>query len=200
MANKKISRQDLQVIEAVLFASKDVLTQSKLNVCFHSDSVPILKDAVRQLQREYEKSDRAFFIENVAGGFRLSTRPEFAPWIQRVLTRAGKTPLSQAALETLAVVAYKGPASRAEIESIRGVNTAGVIRTLLDKKLVKISGRATRPGRPLLYSVTEAFLLFFGLNSTADLPKLNEMSELMGEGSSGTEFMPQLELAEDASD
>jgi pseudouridine synthase len=96
-----------------------------------------------------------------------------------MLTRAGKTPLSQAALESLAVIAYKGPATRAEIESIRGVGCAGVIKTLLDKKLVRISGRAKGPGRPLLYAVTDAFLLSFGLNSTADLPKLKEISELM---------------------
>ena len=193
---KKVTTEELQIIEALLLASGDVLTQSKLNVCFDGDSAPPLVDGVQQLQKEYKKTARAFSIEKAAGGYRLSTLPQFAPWIRRMLTRAGKTPLSQAALESLAVIAYKGPATRAEIESIRGVGCAGVIKTLLDKKLVRISGRAKGPGRPLLYAVTDAFLLSFGLNSTADLPKLKEISELMAEESK----LDDVESAGDAAD
>ncbi|MBH30774.1 MAG: SMC-Scp complex subunit ScpB [Candidatus Marinimicrobia bacterium] len=179
---KKVTTEELQIIEALLLASEDILTQSKLNVCFDGDSAPSLTEGAHLLQVEYEKTGRAFTIEKAAGGYRLSTLPQFAPWIRRMLTRAGKTPLSQAALESLAVVAYKGPATRAELENIRGVSCAGVIKTLLDKKLVRISGRAKGPGRPLLYAVTDAFLLSFGLDSTADLPKLKEISELIAEG------------------
>ena len=186
MAKKKISKKDLRVVEALLFASEKVLTQAKLNVCFDDGTAPALSSVVETLQKEYEKSERAFSIEKVAGGFRLTTLTEYAPWVRKLFTRVGKTPLSQAALETLAVVAYKGPASRAVVESIRGVNSAGVIKTLLERKLIKISGRAKGPGRPLLYSATEQFLLSFGLNSTSDLPKLKEISELIAEGNDST--------------
>lgn len=184
-AKRRISREDTRVVEALLFASEEVLSQSRLNVCFDDGAAPSLDEAVKRLREEYEESDRAFFIDQVAGGYRLTTLPEYAPWIHRLFSRVGKTPLSQAALETLAIVAYKAPVSRADVESIRGVNSAGVIKTLLERKLVKISGRAKGPGRPLLYSVTEAFLLAFGLNSTSDLPKLRELSELIADGAGG---------------
>ena len=200
MSKSKISREDIRVVEALLFASEEVLTQAKLNVCFDDGTVPSLPDVVETLKKEYEKSERAFSIEKVAGGFRLTTLVEYAPWVRRLFTRVGKTPLSQAALETLAVVAYKGPASRAVVESIRGVNSAGVIKTLLERKLIKISGRAKGPGRPLLYFVTEQFLLSFGLDATSDLPKLKEISELIAEGTDDAVTDENFQPAEDEAD
>ena len=193
---KKLTTEELQIIEALLLASEDILTQSKLNVCFDGDSAPKLAEGIQLLRKEYEKTGRAFSIEKVAGGYRLSTLPQFAPWIRRLFTRFGKTPLSQAALESLAVIAYKGPITRTGIESIRGVGCAGVVKTLLDKKLVRIAGRAKGPGRPLLYAVTEAFLLSFGLDSTSDLPKLKEIAELISEGTESG----NIESAGDATD
>ncbi|MBF88921.1 MAG: SMC-Scp complex subunit ScpB [Candidatus Marinimicrobia bacterium] len=200
MTKKKISNKEIQIIEALLFASEDILTQSKLNLCFDSGVAPDLSDGIKHLQEQYQKSGRAFFIDNVAGGFRLVSLPEFAPWIHKLLSRSGKTSLSKAALETLAVLAYRGPASRAEVENIRGVNCAGVIKTLLDKKLLKIKGRGKGPGRPLLYSVTEAFLLSFGLNSIADLPKLKEITELIAEGASESNFISNSSLSDGSFD
>ena len=200
MVKAKISDKEIQIIEALLFASEDILTQSKLNLCFDGGLAPVLSDGIKYLQEQYKKNGRAFFIDNVAGGFRLSSLPEFAPWNQRLLSHSGKTSLSQAALESLSIIAYKGPASRADIESIRGVNSAGVIKTLLDKKLVKINGRGKGPGRPLLYSITEAFLLSFGLNSTADLPKLKEISELIAEGSGESKYISESLLSDGSID
>lgn len=134
-----------------------------------------------KLRGEYDEGGRSFTIEEVAGGYRLVSRSEYEPWIRRLYTRAGKVPLSRAALETLAVAAYKGSVSRAEIESIRGVNSAGVLQTLMEKKLMKIHGRGKGPGRPLLYKVTDAFMISFGLDKLSDLPKLRELSDLMSE-------------------
>lgn len=180
MGKNSYRKEELRIIEALLFSSPEVLTQSKVDLCF-DNGAPQLDQAIPEIQKQYEREERSFTIDKVAGGYRLVTRPEYEPWIRRLHSRVGKISLSRAALEALAVIAYKGPVSRTGIESIRGVNSGSVIKTLLEKKLIRIKGRAEGPGRPLLYTITESFLVFFGLNRLSDLPKLREISELVSE-------------------
>lgn len=190
MAKDSVKKEELRIIEALLFAAPEVLTQSKVDLCF-GDDAPRLDKIVNEIQRDYDREERSFTVEKVGGGYRLVTRSEYEPWVRRLHARSTRMVLSRAALEALAVVAYKGPASRAEIESIRGVNSASVLRTLLEKKLVRIRGRGDSPGRPLLYKVTENFLITFGLNSLSELPKLREISELISGESHGEDHTSQ---------
>ena len=169
--------EDIQIVEALLFASPGPLTQSRVNLIFETDP-PKLDEAVKELNRHYEKANRSFKIQMIAGGFQLTTLPEFDIWIKRMLDKSGKLALSTAALETLAIIAYKQPISRFNVESIRGVDCSGVIKTLLSKSLVRIKGRDEGPGRPLLYATTDKFLENFGVNRISDLPKLKEITDL----------------------
>ena len=169
--------EQIQIVEALLFASPEPLTQNRINLIFETDP-PKLDDTVKELNHNYEKANRSFRIQGIAGGFQLTTLPEFDIWIKRMLDKSGKLALSTAAMETLAIVAYKQPISRFNVESIRGVDCSGVIKTLLSKNLVRIKGRDEGPGRPLLYAITDKFLENFGLNRISDLPKLKEIADL----------------------
>ena len=169
--------EDIQIVEALLFASPEPLTQTRINLIFEADP-PNLDDAVKELNRHYEKTNRSFNIQRIAGGFQLTTLPEFDIWIKRMVDKSGKLTLSTAAMETLAIIAYKQPISRFNVESIRGVDCSGVIKTLLSKSLVRIKGRDEGPGRPLLYATTDKFLENFGVNRISDLPKLKEIADL----------------------
>lgn len=196
------------IIEALLHASPEPLAQSAVDACF-PNSPPSLEQVATELNIAYKSQGRAVAVERVAGGFRLVTRPEFAPWIRRLGHFSRRSILSRPALETLTVVAYKGPISKPEIDSIRGVDSSSVLVTLLDRKLVEIRGRGEGPGRPLLYSVTPAFLKAFGIDRLGDLPKLKEISELAqsgdgavpadSEGDSTSEPNPALTMEEDSS-
>jgi segregation and condensation protein B len=141
---------------------------------------------VAELGREYEELGRAFEIWEVAGGYQLRTRPEYASYL-RLLHRERPLRLSRAALETLAVVAYRQPVTRAEVEAVRGVEADAVIRSLLERQLVRVAGHREVPGRPMLYATTKRFLEVFGLGELDDLPTLREMEELLPP--------PQLEAA-----
>ncbi len=132
---------------------------------------------LKVMQKEYEDEKRGFELKEAAGGFRLQTRKDFRDWVLR-LKRSSPVRLSRASLETLAIVAYKQPATRAEVESIRGVDASGTLRFLLDRKLVRIAGRKELPGRPLLYGTTRRFLEVFELKDLSALPSLAEMAEL----------------------
>ena len=169
--------EQIQIVEALLFASPEPLTQTRINLIFETDP-PKLDDTVKELNHNYEKANRSFKIQGIAGGFQLTTLPEFDIWIKRMLDKSGKLILSTAAMETLAIVAYKQPISRFNVESIRGVDCSGVIKTLLSKSLVRIKGRDEGPGRPLLYATTDKFLENFGVNRISDLPKLKEIADL----------------------
>ena len=169
--------EEIQIVEALLFASPEPLTQARINLIFETDP-PKLDNAVKELNRHYEKANRSFKIQGIAGGFQLTTLPEFDIWIKRMLDKSGKLALSTAALETLAIIAYKQPISRFNVESIRGVDCSGVIKTLLSKSLIRIKGRDEGPGRPLLYATTDKFLENFGVNRISDLPKLKEIADL----------------------
>ena len=167
-----------QIIEALLFASPDPLTQKKINSIFDADP-PVLAALIERLQKKYNKNGNAFEILSVAGGYQIRTRSEYDFFVRRLIAKTGQSHLSQAALETLSIIAYKQPISRLNIDSIRGVDCAGVIKTLLKKSLIKISGRDDSPGRPLIYKTTDTFLKSFGLNKLSDLPKLKEITELI---------------------
>ena len=173
----KVKQSD-QIIESLLFASPDPLTQSLLNQVFDKP-IPFLSEAVNRLNEFYLKNNKPYFIDNIAGGYQLVTKPEFDIWIRRLLGKSNKLILSAAALDTLAIVAYKQPIGRYDIEAIRGVDSSGVIKTLLSRNLIMIKGRGDGPGRPLLYSTTKLFLEKFGLNRLSDMPKLKEVSEII---------------------
>ena len=167
-----------QIIEALLFANATPINQAQLNQVFDS-SVPSLKESVKRLNDFYLSNERPYSINSIAGGYQLVTNPDYDIWIRRLLGKSNKLTLSSAALDTLAIIAYKQPIGRYDIEAIRGVDSSGVIKTLLTRNLIMIKGRADGPGRPLLYSTTKRFLDHFGLNRLSDMPKLKEVSELI---------------------
>ncbi len=171
----------LQITEALLTASPEPLTQARLNQCLQRDDIS-LPEMAAKLQKRFQEQQRPVDIVAVAGGYQLVTRAEYQPYLQRLFRKAGKLSLTRAALETLAVVAYRQPVTRAEVDQIRGVNSGSVLRALLEKELVAVKGRDEGMGRALLYGTTPAFLQAFGLNRLSDLPKLKEIGEIMGEG------------------
>lgn len=159
-------------VEAILFSSSEPLTASKLGSVLDGSDGHKVRAAIKELNEEYERAGRAFRIDEIAGGFQMLTRPEYAEFVDRFHTVVRKSKLTQAALETLALIAHRQPITRAEIEAIRGVQCGEVLRSLTEKRLVRIAGRKDVPGRPLLYTTTRDFLGHFGLNSVDDLKKL----------------------------
>jgi segregation and condensation protein B len=177
----RLAEEILEVGEVLLIASSEPLTQAKLNQSLERDDISI-DELVKQLQSRFTEQERPVEIHAVAGGYQLVTRAEFKPYLQRLFRRSGKLILSRAALETLAIVAYRQPTTRAEVDQIRGVSSESVLRTLLEKNLVTIKGRDEGVGRPLLYATTAAFLEAFGLDRLGDLPKMKEIDEILTEG------------------
>jgi len=167
-----------QIIESLLFASSEPLSQAILNKVFDS-SPPSLKESVERLNEFYSLHDRPYKIKAIAGGFQLVTNAEYDAWISRLLGKSNKLILSAAALDTLAIIAYKQPIGKYDVEAIRGVDSSGVLKTLLSRNLIMIKGRGEGPGRPLLYSTTKLFLEKFGINRLTDMPKLKEVEELI---------------------
>ena len=137
-----------------------------------------LKSIIEDLKGKYNENNNAFTIVQIASGYQLVSRSEYEIFIRRLLKKSGRLALTNASLETLAIVAYRQPVNRFEIESIRGVDSSGVLRTLLSKNLIKIKGRDVGPGRPLLYNTTEKYLEYFGLSNLSEMPKLSELSDL----------------------
>jgi segregation and condensation protein B len=133
---------------------------------------------IKELNQHYDETGRAFHVKQVAGGFQLRTRPQFADWIGRLEHTPRLARLSAPALETLTVVAYRQPIIKAEIEAVRGVSCGEMLRQLLEKNLIKIAGRSEKLGRPFLYATSKEFLAHFGLNSLADLPRAKQLSGL----------------------
>lgn len=166
------------IIEALLFAARDPLTQLQVNDVFEPET-PNLKEIVDQLNKQYSKNENAFTINKVAGGFQIVSKKEYEYFINKLFKKSGRLKLSLAAMDSLAIIAYKQPISRYEVEAIRGVDSSGVLKTLLNHELIKIKGRDVGPGRPLLYKTTSKFLEYFGLNRISDMPKLKEISELI---------------------
>lgn len=162
---------DLPSLEALLFSTRHPLTVGRIGEIIDVPSGKALRSAIAELNRQYEESGRCFRVEQVAGGYQLLTLPVYGQMLARLHQREIDSKLSRSALETLAIIAYKQPVLRAEVEAIRGVASGETIRSLMEKHLVKIAGRAEEPGRPILYGTTKRFLEVFGLNSTKELPR-----------------------------
>jgi len=164
------------VIEAVLFASDEPLSEARLSSIVEI-GVKQIRQHIENLNDKYRTNNNAFRIEQIAGGFQMLTLSAYNHWLQKLLRVRSEDKLSPAALETLAIIAYKQPVMRADIEAIRGVAVGELIRSLMYKGLVKIVGRAEVLGRPMLYGTTKKFLETFGLNSLKDLPKVEELKK-----------------------
>jgi len=168
------------VVEALLITADNPLGAAKLSsVLGRQVGAKEIRGYVDALNEVYINSGRSFRITEVAGGFQLMIHPEFAPWIRQLMKEKIPPRLSPASLETLAILAFKQPIIKAEVEHIRGVAVDGVLRQLMEKGLVRIAGRSDAPGRPLLYGTTRDFLKHFGLKTLSDLPKLRELEELL---------------------
>ncbi|HSW01863.1 MAG TPA: SMC-Scp complex subunit ScpB [Sedimentisphaerales bacterium] len=162
------------VIEAVLFATDEALPESKLAGIVEATARQV-RECIENLNARYEANHNAFRIEQIAGGYQMLTQPIYNSWLKKMVKVRSDNKLSPAAMETLAIIAYKQPIIRADIEAIRGVAVGEVIRSLMYKGLVKIAGRAEILGRPMLYGTTKKFLEVFGLNSVKDLPKAEDL-------------------------
>ena len=174
-----------RIVEALVLGAPEPVSAQKIADVVPGLEVDEARALVAELGREYETQGRAFEIWEVAGGYQLRTRPEFAPYL-RLLHRERPLRLSRAALETLAVVAYRQPVTRAEIEAVRGVEADAVIKGLVERQLVRIAGHREVPGRPMLYGTTPRFLEVFGLGRLEDLPTLREIEELLPPGAETT--------------
>ncbi len=174
------------IIEALIFASDEPIAESEIIRAIKAidgDDVEISEEevqtAVEEINSTYAQNNLSFNIIQVANGFAHATKHEYAKYVGYISSEKSKRRLSQASLETLAIIAYKQPITKPEIESIRGVNSDYILSSLLEKKLITISGRAESVGRPLLYSTTDEFLKYFGLKNLNDLPKPREIDEIM---------------------
>jgi len=167
-------------VEALIFASDTPVTESRICSVIEELSPSQVQRIVEELNQEYEQQNHAFRIQRIGGGYQFVTCAEFAHYIKKYYKGRSRGRLSKAALETLAIIAFKQPISRPEIDLIRGVNSDGVVKTLLEKNLIQISGRAETVGHALLYTTTQEFLQHFGINDISELPKPKEIEELLG--------------------
>jgi segregation and condensation protein B len=167
------------IIEALVFASPEPLTPKMLFKLLNDEPEEDVLAAMKTLQQDYEQRSGLHLAE-VAGGYQITTRPEFHDWVRRLFHERTTQKLSVQSLETLAVIAYKQPITAAEIGEIRGVNTSGVLLTLMERHLIKIVGRKNVIGRPFLYGTTREFLIRFGLKDLNDLPKVEDMAAALG--------------------
>lgn len=166
-----------KILEALLFSSEKPITIEQMKEVIEEIDAKDIRTALLELKSEYENLGRSFKVYEVAGGYQMVTEPAFAEYLKKFYRVKSKDKLSKPALETLAIVAYRQPISKTEIEDIRGVNVDGVVKTLADRLLIKITGRKDAPGRPILYGTTKEFLDRFGLSSLNELPKLSEFTE-----------------------
>jgi segregation and condensation protein B len=164
--------QPIDVVEALLFASEAPVEAERIQEVLELPSVGEARELVRALGERLDGQGRALQIIDVGGGYRLVTRPEVAPWLVKLARSRTRSRLSRSSLETLAIIAYRQPASRPDIDTVRGVNSEAVLDNLLERRMVRIAGRKDSPGRPFLYETTRDFLVAFGLRDLADLPKV----------------------------
>lgn len=181
-----------KILESLLFVGEAPLTPKKAANLIKDVPAEEIQGALASLQEDLNALDRSFQLIQIAGGYQLVTRPEYHRWAKELYKIISKTRLSKASLEALAIIAYKQPVTRAEVEAIRGVEVSDMIQTLLEKKMIRILGRAETPGRPLLYGTTAEFLSHFGLKDLSDLPKISEIQELTGDRPS-PEFLKEME-------
>jgi len=165
------------ILESLLFVSPQPLGMDRLKKALPEEDPSAIKVALSNLSAEYEERGGGFFLCEVAGGWQLRTRPQYALWVRR-LSQSQPVRLSPAALETLAIVAYNQPVLRSFVEHVRGVDSGGVLKVLLEKGLVRVPGRDDRPGRPMLYATTKKFLEVFELKDLSDLPSLSQIKDL----------------------
>jgi len=187
------------ILESFFFVLDSPIRLEALVEILPESNKEAILEGIRRIQAEYGDRSKGIELAEIAGGYQFRTKPGWAEWIHR-LKRAKAVKLSQAALETLAIVAYRQPVIRPTVEEIRGVDTGSVLHTLLEKGLIKIMGRKELPGRPLVYGTTKAFLELFSLNSVSDLPKLQEVQPPPGpEEISSQEMPPQETFPEERS-
>ncbi|HVR39920.1 MAG TPA: SMC-Scp complex subunit ScpB [Thermoanaerobaculia bacterium] len=167
-------------LEAILFVSGDPIKVDELAESFDATSEAVTA-ALEEIQKNLEANVGGFMLEQTAGGWRLATKPEHDSILKKYFAKKGENRLSIAALETLAIVAYRQPVTAPEVSDIRGVNSTGVIRTLLERRMVRVAGRKNVVGSPFLYRTTKEFLVHFGLNDIRDMPRLEEFGDLIGE-------------------
>ena len=165
------------ILEAALFIAGEPMKVDSLKKILEMDKVNTER-LLRELVTEYSIRNTGLLIVEVAEGFQMVTSPACAPWVKKLLSIAVPKKLTPSSIETIAIIAYKQPIIKAEIEAIRGVNSDGVVKTLLERRLVKILGRKEAPGRPLLYGTTPEFLQYFGLKDLSELPTLKEFTEM----------------------
>ena len=170
-----------QILEALLFASDAPIGLSTLTEVLAGPGASEVRALLDQMAVELQEAGRGVVLVEIAGGFQLLSRRECAPWIERMLRSRRKVRLSRAGLETLAIVAYKQPITKTEIDSIRGVDSSGSLHTLLERNLVRIAGRSKGVGRPLLYATSSDFLEYMGINDLTDLPELKELGGILEE-------------------
>lgn len=170
-----------QIVEAVLFAADAPLTADEIARADESLDEDLVEQAIRFLRAEYDDAQRSFQIAEIAEGYQILTRPEFAPYLERFDNVPRSSRVSGPALETLAIIAYRQPLGRIEIEYVRGVGSAGVLKTLQDRELIDVVGRAETMGRPVLYGTTPKFLEHFGFKSLEDLPRPEELPVILRE-------------------
>lgn len=171
------------IIECLLFVSDVPLGLQRI-AQLTGISEEEIKNIILELTREYEGDGRSFKIAEIAEGFLMCTRHEFASWIKLLYASRNRAKLSKASLEVLSVVAYRQPITKAEVEAIRGVDCTGVLHTILEKRLIRISGRKKVLGRPLLYRTTDEFLIFFGLKDLSELPRVEELRGIVEQNES----------------
>lgn len=172
------------VIEALLFASERPLLQDQIKNVLNTDGATVRK-AVEELKNEYELNNRGLRIAEIAGGYQMITAVSFAPFLKKLFKARHADRLSKPALETLAIIAYKQPLTKGEIQLLRNVNIDGVMKSLLDKNLIRITGRKKSPGRPFVYGTTRVFLEHFGLKSLEELPKIENFESLAAKTEAG---------------
>jgi len=184
------------IIESLLFVAQEPLTIDRLQKIIIGVQSQELRGALGELAADYETRQGGFYLNHVAGGYQIRTRPEYKEWIKRML-QPKPLRLSKPALETLAIIAYKQPVIRSDVEHIRGVDCGGVLRVLLERKFIRVLGRKEIPGRPLIYATTKRFLEVFDLKNLKDLPTPKEIEEF---GSALAEEMDETERKEEAAE
>jgi len=176
---QRASAELKSILEALIFASPEPLTPKAMFKLLDTEPKEDVQAALAELKQDYERPGGLQLVE-VAGGYQIVTRADLHDWVRKLFHERSTQRLTVQALETLAVIAYKQPITALEVTEIRGVNTAGVLNTLLERGLIKIVGRKQVVGRPFLYATTREFLIRFGLNDLNDLPKVEDMAEALG--------------------
>jgi segregation and condensation protein B len=166
------------IIESLLFVSEVPLSLAKIKDVLAMYTHAEITEALQALRQDYEREEHGFYLAEVAQGYQFRSKPEYGEWIRK-LKKVTPSRLSQAALETLAIIAYRQPILRADVEAIRGVDVGGVLRLLLEKRLIKILGRKDVPGRPIIYGTSQRFLEVFGLKDISSLPTFEEFGDLV---------------------